>query len=68
MTRQFTQTPVWAWYCDSCNSPDFELAWNQVGLPMPSEMRRRGWFIAEMFGDLCPVCVMDAPGLELVSE
>ena len=57
MTRTLTQVPVWSWYCDRCAEQGGELAWDQKGLPSPDEMRARGWFIAEKWGDLCPKCL-----------
>lgn len=59
MTRTFTDNPVWTWKCDECGREQ-HLARAQsgsMGLPTPEEMREKGWFIAEMFGDRCPLCV-----------
>lgn len=61
MTRAFTKRPVWTWVCDKCGREQL-LAREQsgsMGLPSPDEMCERGWFIAQKFGDLCPLCVLD---------
>jgi len=55
MTRAFTKRPVWAWVCDSCGHGD-ELAWERSQLSSFDQMRAKGWWIAEKFGDLCPSC------------
>lgn len=58
MTRTYTAKPVWTWKCDQCGR-EHELARNQSGpggLSSMEQMRARGWFIAESFGDLCPPC------------
>lgn len=59
MTRTYTAKPVWTWKCDECGI-EKHLARSQsgaLGLPSPDEMRERGWFIADSFGDKCPKCV-----------
>lgn len=59
MTRTYTSKPVWTWKCDECGR-EHELAREQSGprgLATMDEMRERGWFIAEKFGDMCPPCV-----------
>ena len=55
MTRTFTQNPVWTWRCDRCGREE-SLSREQSGLPEVEQMRQRGWFIARLFGDLCPEC------------
>lgn len=55
MTRTHTKQPVWTWMCDECGLED-SLARTQNGLPEKEQMRQGGWFIAELFGDLCPAC------------
>ena len=56
MTRTHTKRPVWVWQCDECGI-ESDFAYLQAGLPLPVEMRKRGWFIAEKWGDKCPMCV-----------
>lgn len=58
MTRTYTAKPIWTWKCDQCGR-EHDLARNQSGaegLPSIDQMRERGWFIAEKYGDLCPPC------------
>ena len=58
MTRTYTAQPVWTWKCDRCGR-ESHLARQQsgsLGLPTIDYMRDAGWFIAEKFGDLCPIC------------
>lgn len=58
MTRTYTARPVWTWKCDRCGR-ESDLARSQSGtngLPAPDAMRERGWYVAEVFGDLCPEC------------
>jgi hypothetical protein len=57
MTRTFTRDPVWTWYCDRCDRSSGDLSWLGNGLPTADEMRSRGWFIAEKWGDRCAQCV-----------
>ena len=57
MTRAHFKRPVWTWSCDRCGKTSGDLATEQRGLPTPEQMRRRGWFIAETWGDRCPECV-----------
>lgn len=59
MTRGHVASPVWAWHCDECGRAFGPLCWNQGELPTPDDMRARGWFIAELYGDLCPSCVAE---------
>ena len=59
MTRTYTKKPVWTWVCDEC-FVEVDLGRTQNHLPSPDEMRERGWFIAELFGDKCPTCVAKA--------
>jgi hypothetical protein len=59
MTRTFTKNPVWTWECDSCGF-EAELARDQSGLPDFDQMRAKGWWIAEKFGDQCPSCREEA--------
>ena len=61
MTRAHFKRPVWTWFCDRCGKTGGDLATEHQGLPTPDEMRRRGWFIAETWGDRCPECVEAAP-------
>ena len=56
MTRTFTKRPVWTWVCDECGREE-SLGRDQSHLPPPEQMRQSGWFIAEVWGDLCPKCV-----------
>lgn len=56
MTRAYTERPVWTWRCDECGFETGDLARQSYGLPSAEVMRLRGWFIAEQFGDLCPLC------------
>ena len=56
MTRQHTSKPVWIWSCDRCESTSGDLAHAQDQLPSAEDMRERGWFIAERWGDLCSKC------------
>jgi len=60
VTRQHTRRPVWAWYCDLCGRRGDEIAWEQSELPSGDEMRARGWFIAQTWGDKCPQCAIEA--------
>ncbi|GAA2182451.1 hypothetical protein GCM10009785_21800 [Brooklawnia cerclae] len=62
MTRSPTRRLVWTWYCDRCGRGSEDLAWEQGGLPRPDEMRKRGWYIAPKWGDLCPDCAVKFPG------
>lgn len=55
MTRTFTKKSIWTWVCDNCGAEE-SLARTQTGLPEKDQMRQQGWFIAELFGDLCPRC------------
>ena len=55
MTRTHTKRPVWVWKCDYCGQEEF-LAREQYFLPSKDEMRERGWFIGQRFGDRCPTC------------
>jgi phage terminase large subunit GpA-like protein len=55
MTRTFTSKPVWTWQCDRCGI-ESSLALSQSTLPSGKEMEDRGWYIAPLFGDLCPHC------------
>lgn len=57
MTRTHTQRPVWVWKCDDCGF-EHGFAYSQQDLPSPEEMREQGWFIASLFGDQCPTCVL----------
>lgn len=60
MTRTYTACPIWTWQCDHCGK-EAHLAREQsgeYGLPSINEMRVAGWYIAEKFGDLCPLCVI----------
>ena len=52
--------------CDRCGKTSGDLATDQKDLPTPDEMRRRGWFIAETWGDRCPECV-EAERAEVLS-
>lgn len=61
MTRAHTKQPVWTWQCDRCGATSGDLAYNQKDLPTPDEMRARGWFIAEKWGDLCSRCQQTPP-------
>jgi hypothetical protein len=56
MTRAFTDSPIWTWKCDRCGRSSGDLATHQSQLPDPDEMRRRGWYIADVYGDLCSRC------------
>lgn len=56
MTRAHVKFPVWSWHCDRCGATSGDLARHQGHLPSPDEMRRRGWFIADTYGDLCSRC------------
>ena len=56
MTRGHVKSPVWAWCCDECGLVHRSLAFLQRDLPSPDEMRASGWFIAETWGDKCPMC------------
>jgi len=56
MSRTYTKAPVWTWACDRCGRTSGDLAHNQSSLPSPDDMRLRGWFIAEVYGDLCSRC------------
>lgn len=60
MTRTHTPKAVWTWICDRCGRSSGDLAWTQWGLPTIDEMRKRGWFIAELVGDMCPRCLTPA--------
>lgn len=57
MTRRGTKEPIWTWACDECNR-EFDIGRTQGDLPALDEMRERGWFIAEQWGDKCPECVL----------
>lgn len=57
MTRTWAKLPVWVWQCDSCGA-ESDFAPRQTALPLPNEMRERGWFIAEKWGDKCPDCAL----------
>lgn len=57
MTRTYTARPVWTWRCDECGHEE-RIAREQSLLPTPAAMREVGWFIADLFGDKCPECVM----------
>lgn len=56
MTRERDANLKWRMFCDRCRAcsepfdrePDLKIF---VG---------RGWFIAKLFGDLCPICVEKA--------
>ena len=61
VTRAHFKRPVWTWFCDRCGKTSGDLATDQKDLPTPERMRRRGWFIAETWGDRCPECVEAAP-------
>lgn len=61
MTRAYVKRPVWAWHCDRCGVTSGDLAYNQQYLPTPDEMRERGWYIAEKWGDLCARCAQTPP-------
>ena len=56
MTRAHFKRPVWTWLCDRCGKTSGDLATEHQDLPTPEQMRARGWFIAEMWGDRCPEC------------
>lgn len=56
MTRTHTARPIWTWRCDECGIESGDLAFDSSGLPSYDDMRRRGWFIAEKWGDKCPKC------------
>ena len=60
MTRCYTKKPVWTWRCDECGYEE-RLAREQGTLPTPDELRAVGWFIASIWGDMCPECVMRYP-------
>lgn len=61
MTRTHTAQPIWTWSCDRCSATSGDLAHLQSGLPPPDEMRERGWFIADTWGDLCSRCAQTPP-------
>lgn len=61
MTRSHTHRPVWSWFCDRCGGTSGDLAWHQSQLPTPDEMRARGWYVAELYGDLCSRCFETPP-------
>lgn len=61
MTRAHVTFPVWAWHCDRCGCYGGELGHEQRDLPTPDEMRVRGWYIAEKWGDLCSRCAQTPP-------
>ncbi|ACV09793.1 hypothetical protein [Jonesia denitrificans] len=61
MTRAHVKRPVWAWHCDRCGVASGDFAYNQQYLPTPDEMRARGWYIAEKWGDLCAHCSQTPP-------
>jgi hypothetical protein len=48
--------------CDRCGREHKEIARAQGDLPHPDAMRARGWFIAEIYGDLCDSCVLETGG------
>lgn len=56
VTRGYAPARVWTWHCDFCPHTSGDLAYHQWQLPKPDEMRAKGWFIAELFGDKCPNC------------
>lgn len=65
MTRSHIDSPVWVWSCDRCGRKDVtHLAVSQQSLPSPDEMRTRGWFIADQWGDRCPWCVAESAGAD----
>lgn len=55
MTRSHTSKPAWTWSCDHCGR-ESELGWTQPDLPGPDAMRKKGWHVAAVYGDLCPEC------------
>ena len=55
MTRAYSERPVWTWRCDTCRR-EHGIAREQSALPTPDDMRALGWWIAPLFGDLCPAC------------
>jgi hypothetical protein len=57
MTRTYTKRPIWTWQCDTCLTQTADLARNIGELPDFEAMQERGWFIAELSGDMCPRCV-----------
>ena len=59
MTRAQVQEPVYAWFCDNCGSRHGALSLLMSQLPKPDDMRALGWYIARLWGDLCPSCVAE---------
>jgi hypothetical protein len=57
MTRTYNRSPIWTWQCDTCLTQTIDLARTLADLPDIKVMRERGWFIAELSGDMCPRCV-----------
>lgn len=57
-TEGHYSTWLWHWVCDriGCKSVDVTMA-SKNELPSEAEMQRRGWFVAKVWGDRCPVCV-----------
>lgn len=66
MTRAHVRQPVWAWHCDRCQTRR-GLAYLQDELDSPDRMRELGWYIADVWGDLCPGCVAEG-GVEEFAE
>lgn len=66
MTRTHTARPIWTWQCDECGEETDDLGRTQWELPLPADMRERGWFIAKLFGDKCPACVAKGQAAEPV--
>ena len=56
MSRTHRNLPAWTWRCDECRA-EYGLAREQSGLPSKDEMRAIGWYIAPLYGDLCPDCL-----------
>lgn len=61
MTRGYTDRPVWTWFCDRCGAVGGDLAYQPSLLPSPQSMRERGWYIANVWGDLCSRCAQTPP-------
>lgn len=57
MTRSHDEVKKWRMFCDndrcSTRSESFDRE------PPLSLFAERGWFIAKLFGDLCPTCLAD---------
>jgi hypothetical protein len=51
----------WAMFCDRCRYQDPEITLRQQPLEV---YRDRGWYIAKLYGDLCPKCVEEVPAEE----